>query len=365
MLFSNRHKLQQSQAECQRLQQENSQLQQRIAGLEQQQQDSLAEYQRLQQERSRLHSVFTNLGSFSQSLTDVSQSFQQLAVNLNEEKNSATEVATQADGNRAAFERIAGNLQQMNCTIGGAGQSIETLHQRAEEIGGIVQTIKAVADQTNLLALNAAIEAARAGEAGRGFAVVADEVRKLAERTAAATADISSLVSAIQTETATARSIMQEGAQDAGRFSDESRGAVQSMQQLMQLSQRMDSAVTDAALLANIDLANIEELGLKLEVYKVFMGISGLKPQDLPDETECRLGQWYYQGDGRERFARLPGYAELEAPHKMVHSHAQQALEHYYAARYDQALQALVAMEKANLTVMKGIARMMNDRRAR
>ncbi|MCM8564327.1 CZB domain-containing protein [Thauera linaloolentis] len=121
----------------------------------------------------------------------------------------------------------------------------------------------------------------------------------------------------------------------------------------------MERAVTSSAVLANVELANLDELTLKLEVYKVFLGGSALRADALPDEKHCRLGQWYYDGEGRERFAGLAGYAELEAPHRAVHVHAQRAVALHAQSRLEEALAELQAMERANLTVMRGLDRIL------
>lgn len=318
-----------------------------------------ARQQQLLSRQALLDGVLGNIPRFGESLAGIRQSFSGLSTQLSDDSQAALTAATESDTNRAAFEKIATNLHAMFERISIAGQSVEGLSRRAGEIGGIVQLIKEIAEQTNLLALNAAIEAARAGEAGRGFAVVADEVRKLAERTAKATTEIGGLVAGIQDETGQAKRIMDVGAGSAASQSAESEAAMHSMQRLLDLAKQMQGSIATSSQLANAELANIEELTLKLEVYKVLLGLSDLTPNDVPDETQCRLGRWYYEGEGRAAFSRLPGYREMEAPHKAVHDHARLAVERYRNGDFGGALDALTRMENANLTVMAGMERIL------
>ena len=147
----------------------------------------------------------------SAAIEEMSASVREVATESGEASGEATESGRSAEeGGRVVAETIDG-MNLINEAVAAGSASVASLGERGEQIGEVIGVINDIADQTNLLALNAAIEAARAGEHGRGFAVVADEVRKLADRTTKATEEISSSIVAIQTETQEAVDRMNAG----------------------------------------------------------------------------------------------------------------------------------------------------------
>ena len=145
---------------------------------------------------------------------DIAQNCQMAAEGAERTNQAAEHGVEVVEKSIAVMHRIAERVQS-------SAKTVETLGRRSDEIGAIVGTIEDIADQTNLLALNAAIEAARAGEQGRGFAVVADEVRALAERTTRATREIGQMIKAIQQETKSAVAAMEEGVSEVEQGTEE------------------------------------------------------------------------------------------------------------------------------------------------
>jgi methyl-accepting chemotaxis protein len=159
--------------------------------------------------------------------------------------------ATQAavKGGAAVSETIKG-MQRIRATVQSTGKKIKGLGERSLEIGAIIEVINEIATQTNLLALNAAIEAARAGEQGKGFAVVADEVRKLAERAARATKDITGLIKGIQVETSEAVTVMEEGTrevEEGTKLADQAGAALREIEQIVKQTATLMTDITRAA----------------------------------------------------------------------------------------------------------------------
>ncbi len=296
--------------------------------------------------------IYKNFQIFGTSLSNFQASLQTMANKLKEEKATAINAAEVSTNTRNSIDVIAKSLHKMSDDTSNNSKAVQGLSQHADNIGNFVKVISDISEQTNLLALNAAIEAARAGDQGRGFAVVADEVRGLAERANIATGEISSLVNLIQTDTETAQKQMDSVAIESENFGTTGDKAVDQMHNLLQLSHHMEETISASSLRSFVELAKIDHLVFKFEVYKVFMGLSQKHGYDFSNHNNCRLGKWYYEGDGMHCFSRLKGYKELEAPHQQVHDAGLHALESLQNNDITASIHSLENMEKSSIEVL-------------
>lgn len=169
----------------------------------------------------------------------------------------ANDAAVEGSGVVQATVTVMGSIAEC---VKSAAKTVELLGSRSDQIGAIVGTIEDIADQTNLLALNAAIEAARAGEQGRGFAVVADEVRALAERTTRATKEISDMIKSIQNETKSAVTAMEEGNKEVERGTQEAARSGRALEDILEQINAVTMQANQIATAAEEQTATTSEI---------------------------------------------------------------------------------------------------------
>lgn len=204
-------------------------------------------------------------GQVSAAVEEMSQSVIEVAKKSSEAATAAGNAGKQAERGGDVVGKTVTEMQSIARQVTESAEAVGALGKQSEQIGAIIATIRDIADQTNLLALNAAIEAARAGEHGRGFAVFADEVRKLAERTSKATEEVSTSIKQIQDGTAGSVQLIQAGTERVGKGVDLAKSAGIALEEIVASSSNLGSMVQSIAAAAEQQSSASEEIARSIE----------------------------------------------------------------------------------------------------
>lgn len=241
-------------------------------------------------------------GSVATASEEMSATSSEIAQNCSMAAESSQQAtASASDGVKVVRETVAG-MDRIAQRVKDTARTVEHLGARSDQIGEIVGTIEDIADQTNLLALNAAIEAARAGEQGRGFAVVADEVRALAERTTKATKEIGQMIRAIQTETKGAVASMEEGVNEVENGTRDAANSGKALEQILEQVNSVTMQINQIATAAEEQTATTTEITNNIQqITEVVQSSAGTsqesasaasKVSNLAAELERLVGQF-------------------------------------------------------------------------
>ncbi|ANU35680.1 methyl-accepting chemotaxis protein [Vibrio scophthalmi] len=292
-------------------------------------------------------------------LDNIRNGLAECAHHLDAEKQTLRAMDGMFENAHEALNCLTNGAEHINTQTEDSRKVVGALVDTTSIIGKLVDSIKEISEQTNLLALNAAIEAARAGESGRGFAVVADEVRTLASKAQRASIQIEELVKKVLSQTNAIRDVIDLSVGSAFEMAETTHRIGSVVNDVIGQSQHMQKVINLASTRAFLDTVKLDHAVWKNNIYQMIANRQF--NIQVNSHQECRLGKWYFDGEGANRFSHLRNFVTINPPHEKVHFSGKQALKCGLNGDHEGMTQNIEVMELASQEVVFSLEAMLDE----